>query len=220
MSDAAQQQVFITQQSFLFFVVPLNAANAMLPCFLCKNRLFFLSILFLYAKKKSFCTRLLFFLAREIKTMRLAWFLASCVIASLCMMSIERRLSTLEVTVARTVCDHDELNQNWIQPVFTRLLAVEGASREVFDEKLRKHSNALEGSLRRHEIAVEQKLKVYQESFLGEFKRLKEEIFMGYVSNRAHEELRKEMRKNHENLGKMAKWVQEQIQGHAIKTRV
>ena len=182
---------------------------------------FFSQYPFLYAKKKNLSAHdCFFFLAREIKTMRLAWFLASCVIASLCMMSIERRLYTLEVTVARTVCDHDELNQNWIQPVFTRLLAVEGASREVFDEKLRKHSNSLEGSLRRHEIAVEQKLKVYQEAISSEFKRLKQEIFMGYVSNRAHEELRKEMRKNHENLGKMAKWVQEQIQGHAIKTRV
>ena len=153
-------------------------------------------------------------MAREIKTMRLAWFLASCVIASLCMMSIERRLSTLEVTVARTVCDHDELNQNWIQPVFTRLLAVEGASREVFDEKLRKHSNSLEGRLRRHHTAVEHELKVTQEAFLGEFKRLKEEISMAYVDNRAHEMLRKEMRKSHENLEKMTKWVQAQIHEH------
>jgi hypothetical protein len=154
--------------------------------------------------------------------MRLVPFLAACVVFSFGFVCVERRLSVLEATFAQTarMRDHEmnEFNHNWMQPVFTRILALEGASKGIFD--IRKQSRSLEGRLKRHEIAVEQKLKVYQESFLGEFRRLKEEIFMAYVDKRAHEMLKKEVRKSDEYLGKMAKWVQEQIQGHAIKTRV
>jgi hypothetical protein len=139
--------------------------------------------------------------------MRMAWFLASGVIVSLCMISIERRLSTLEATFARSarMRDHDmnDFNHNWMQPVFARILALEGALKEVYEKK------SLEERLRRHKNTVEHELRQHRDAISSEFKRLKEEIFMAYVDKRAHDMLRREMHKNHENLGKIAKWVQE-----------
>ena len=66
---------------------------------------------------------------------------------------VERRLFTLKASVARTESKLDMDDQ--FQSVFARMLALEGASKEVFDEKLRRQSNLLEGRLKRHENAVD-----------------------------------------------------------------
>ena len=152
--------------------------------------------------KESHVPRLAFvFLAREIETMRL---LVACMIFSFSSLFIERRLSTLEATFARNRDINDQF-----QPVFVRMLALKGASKKVFDEKLRKQSNSLEERLRRYKNTVEHQLRQHREAISGEFKRLKEEIFMGYVDKQAHEMLRGEMRKSNANLGQIAKFVRD-----------
>ena len=141
---------------------------------------------------------------------RLVPFLAACVVFSFGFVCVDRRISALEATLAQTarMRDHEmnEFNHNWMQPVLARILALEGASKGIFD---RKQSRSLEGRLKRHIDSVDHQMRQHAESISGEFMRLKEEIFMAYVDKRAHEMLKKEVRKSHENLGKLAKWVQE-----------